>query len=57
MIKKRNNDENHFYFYWMREEPSEIEAFEKEYRDSYKLKFTGMLNALKGEGHKCYCPE
>jgi len=57
MIKKRNNDENHFYFYWMREEPSEIEAFEKEYCDSYKLKFTGMLNALKGEGHKCYCPE
>ncbi len=47
MIQKRNNDSNHFYFYWMVEEPSEIEEFEKEYNDSYNLKYAGMLKALK----------
>ena len=47
MIKKRNNDENHYYFYWMREEPHEISEFEKEYNDTYNLKYAGILKALK----------
>ncbi len=47
VIRKRNNDNDHFYFYWMVEEPSEIEEFEKEYNDSYNLKYAGMLKALK----------
>ena len=49
MIQKRKNDNNHFYFYWMVEKPSEIEEFEKEYNDSYNLKYAGMLKALKRE--------
>ncbi len=49
MIRKRDNDNNHFYFHWMREEPSEIKNFEKKYKDSYTLKYAGMLKALKGK--------
>ncbi len=52
MIQKRNNDTNHFYFYWMVEEPSEIEKFEKEYNDSYNLKYAGMLKVLKRERYE-----
>lgn len=53
MISKRNNDDNHFYFYWMVEESSEIETFEKEYNDTYNLKYAEMLKALKRKGHVC----
>jgi hypothetical protein len=49
MIQKRDNDKNHFYFYWMVEESSKIKSFEKEYKDAYTLKYAGMLKALKGE--------
>ena len=52
MIRRRNKDNNHFYFYWMVKEPSEIEEFEKEYNDSYNLKYAGMLKALKGERYE-----
>ncbi len=38
----------HYYYYWMVENDNEIESFEKNYKDSYKLKYTGMLSALKG---------
>lgn len=38
----------HYYHYWMVENDNEIENFEKNYKDSYKLKYTGMLSALKG---------
>ena len=47
MIRKRNNDNKHYYFYWMIEDPSEIDEFEEEYSNLYKLKYTGMLEALK----------
>lgn len=52
MIQKRNNDNNHFYFYWMVKEPSEIKKFEKEYHNSYNLKYAGMLRALKRERYE-----
>ncbi|MEX2704077.1 MAG: hypothetical protein Q6352_002265 [Candidatus Freyrarchaeum guaymaensis] len=46
MIKEKGN---HFYFYWMREDPSEINDFEKQYSAAYDLKYVSMLRALKGE--------
>lgn len=53
MIRKRNNDRKHYYFYWMRESPNEICDFEKQYKDACKLKhdlkYDAMLKALKGE--------
>jgi hypothetical protein len=48
LIRKRLQDERHYYFYWMRREPDEIDDFEKHYMDSYELKYDGFLNALKG---------
>jgi len=48
LIKKRANDEGHYYYYWMRNHPSDIELFEKSYTDSYKLKYKGMIEAIKG---------
>jgi hypothetical protein len=47
LIRKRANDGKHFFYYWMCNDPSEISAFEKEYCDSYKLRYTGILQALK----------
>jgi hypothetical protein len=36
----------HSYFFWMVESEGQIEAFEANYRDSYKRKYAGMLDAL-----------
>lgn len=47
MIKRRNKDNNHYYFYWMVKNESEIEDFEKEFKDFYNLIYAGMLKALK----------
>jgi hypothetical protein len=37
---------NHFIFYWNLERESQIEDFEREYKNSYQRKYDGMLNAL-----------
>lgn len=37
----------HYYYYWMLEDEQDIENFKKDYTNSYKLKYTGMLSALK----------
>jgi hypothetical protein len=47
MVKTRYKDKRHYYFYWMRDEPRQIDGFEKKYSDSYELIYGGMLNALK----------
>lgn len=51
MIRKRD-DKDHYYFYWMREDPSEIERFEKEYSKFEKMssnsKYTYISKVLKG---------
>ena len=44
-MKERSS---HWYFYWMVETQEEINEFEKQYTDAYKLKYSGMLKALKG---------
>ena len=43
LIKKGN----HHYFYWMVDHENEIDQFENDYKDTYKLKYQGMLSALK----------
>ena len=47
-LVSRTRDSKHRYYYWNVAGVNEIEAFEKEYQDSYKLKFAGMLKALRG---------
>lgn len=49
LLSKRIGDPNHFYFYWMRRFPHEIEKFEECYTNAYQLKFRGFLEALKGD--------
>lgn len=49
MIRKREGDNKHYYYYWMVNDPSEIERFEQNYKDAYNLKYAGMLKALKGD--------
>jgi len=51
MIRKRGRDNKHFYYYWMVNDPVEIETFEQDYKDAYNLKYAGMLKALKGDRH------
>lgn len=47
LIQPRGRDVDHYYFYWMVNNPIEIENFEKQYNNSYALKYSGMLKALK----------
>ena len=37
----------HHLYYWMCDDENDISNFESKYKDSYNLKFSGMLNALK----------
>ncbi|MGV9170445.1 MAG: hypothetical protein ACOC38_10965 [Promethearchaeia archaeon] len=39
--------ENHYYFYWMLDSRSQIDEFEKAYKDAYNLRFQGYLNVLE----------
>ncbi len=38
----------HFYYYWMVTSPDQIDPFKRDYSDAYKLKYSGMLEALRG---------
>ncbi len=44
-IKKETT--KHYYFYWNMENPDRIADFKTKYKDSYELKYAGMLKALK----------
>ncbi len=48
LIKSRMRDNKHFYYYWMAEDENGIDTFEQSYLNSYKLKFGGMIEALRG---------
>jgi hypothetical protein len=37
----------YLYYYWNVQDPEDIDEFEKLYNDSYNLKYSGMLQALK----------
>jgi len=49
MIRQRNGDNKHYYYYWMVNNPSKIDRFEQNYKDAYNLKYAGILKALKGD--------
>jgi hypothetical protein len=46
-LKQRKNDRKHLYYYWSVTNQNGISNFENDYSNSYKLKFSGMLQALK----------
>ena len=52
MIRRREGDNKHYYYYWMVNDSHEIERFEQNYKDAYTLKYAGMLEALKGDNHE-----
>jgi hypothetical protein len=47
VIRAKDKDDKHYYFYWNVQHSDEIDEFEKRYNDSYNLKFSGMLKALR----------
>jgi hypothetical protein len=47
LLKQKDRDTSHLYFYWNVDHPHQIDDFEQHYNDSYKLKYTGMLSALR----------
>ncbi len=47
LLRQKRNDNTHLYFYWNVSDGNHIEEFEHQYNDSYKLKYSGMLKALK----------
>ena len=38
---------NHYHYYWMVNDTGNIGCFDKQYRDTYSSKYTGMLKALR----------
>ena len=52
LFRAQQNDHKHFIYYWNLDNPNQIDAFEKQYNDSYQLVFQGILHALKnGNGN------
>jgi len=47
MIRKGIIDTEHYYYYWMLQNPHEIDKFEKEYNFAYNSHFSAILNVLK----------
>lgn len=47
LLKTKAGDRKHLYFYWNVADHNDIEDFERQYTDSYQLKYSGMLKALK----------
>ena len=47
LLKNKAGDRKHLYFYWNVADQNGIEDFERQYTDSYQLKYSGMLKALK----------
>lgn len=39
----------HYQYFWNVRSPDDIEGFKRRYKDSYSLKYAGMLSALRGE--------
>jgi len=48
MVGILQKDNEHYYYYWMLEDPSEIEEFERKYYDACNSKYLAILNTLKG---------
>lgn len=46
-IHERKGDKKNYYFYWNVDSSDEIQQFERNYENTYNLKYAGMINALK----------
>lgn len=45
-LRRRSSNDKHYYYYWMVNNEDDINGFEEDYKDSYNLKYRGMLEAL-----------
>lgn len=41
------NDPKHLYFYWMVDSENQVDDFQKEYKDTYNMKYKGMIDVIK----------
>ncbi len=46
-VIKRPPDKKHLYFYWMLNDHNRLAEFEGDYKDTFKRKYTGMIEVLK----------
>ena len=44
---KKPNDTKHLYFYWMVDFENQVDGFQKEYTDTYFMKYKGMIDVIK----------
>lgn len=47
LLRQKGSNSKHLYYYWSVANADSIEDYERHYNDSYKLKYSGMLQALK----------
>lgn len=47
LVKEREGDRGHLYYYWMLDDSIEIDDFESQYTNAYDLTHSGILTALK----------
>jgi len=47
LLRQKGANAKHLYYYWSVANEDSIEDYERHYNDSYKLKYSGMLQALK----------
>jgi hypothetical protein len=46
-VEKNASGKKHLYYYWMLDNPQNISDFKEKYKDTYNLKYRGMLEVLK----------
>ncbi len=47
LFRSMSTNHKHYYYYWNLEKENQIEEFEKQYNDSYKLVYQGIIDSLK----------
>lgn len=47
LIKTKENDPDHYYYYWNLDDADSIKCFEKDYQESYNSQYEKMLQSLK----------
>lgn len=45
----KSKSDKYYYYYWMVNDLTQIETFERNYNNAYQLKYSGMLQALRGQ--------
>jgi len=46
-VEKNASGKKHLYYYWMLDNPQNISDFKEKYKNTYNLKYRGMLEVLK----------